>query len=91
MQQFCTYGSVRGALGNRRPYRDKSPFTFTDSRRGRLPYTGYQHYSCVALFLAHGRWNGVAQVHRAAAFAHVVDVPGRDLYLDVAFHHALAT
>jgi hypothetical protein len=22
MQQFCTYGSVRGALGNRRPYRD---------------------------------------------------------------------
>ena len=26
MQQFCTYGSVRGALGNRRPYRDKSRF-----------------------------------------------------------------
>ena len=25
MQQFCTYGSVRGAPGNRRPYRDKSP------------------------------------------------------------------
>src|SRR5208337_1949845 len=24
MQQFCTYGSVRGAPGNRRPYRDKS-------------------------------------------------------------------
>jgi hypothetical protein len=24
MQQFCTYGSVRGALGNRRPYRDKT-------------------------------------------------------------------
>jgi len=24
MQQFCTYGSVRGALGNRRPYRDKN-------------------------------------------------------------------
>jgi hypothetical protein len=23
MQQFCTYGSVRGALGNQRPYRDK--------------------------------------------------------------------
>jgi hypothetical protein len=22
MQQSCTYGSVRGALGNRRPYRD---------------------------------------------------------------------
>ena len=22
MQQFCTYGSVRGALGNRCPYRD---------------------------------------------------------------------
>src|SRR5271157_2936452 len=25
MQQFCTYGSVRGAPGNRRPYRDKTP------------------------------------------------------------------
>jgi len=25
MQQFCTYGSVRGALGNQRPYRDKRP------------------------------------------------------------------
>ena len=24
MQQFCQYGSVRGATGNRRPYRDKS-------------------------------------------------------------------
>jgi hypothetical protein len=24
MQQFCTYGSVRGAPGNRRPYRDKT-------------------------------------------------------------------
>jgi hypothetical protein len=22
MQQFCTYGSVRGAMGNRRPYRE---------------------------------------------------------------------
>jgi hypothetical protein len=26
MQQFCTYGSVRGASGNRRPYRDKIEF-----------------------------------------------------------------
>jgi hypothetical protein len=25
MQQSCTYGSVRGASGNRRPYRDKTP------------------------------------------------------------------
>jgi hypothetical protein len=24
MQQSCTYGSVRGALGNWRPYRDKT-------------------------------------------------------------------
>jgi hypothetical protein len=24
MQQFCPYGSARGASGNRRPYRDKS-------------------------------------------------------------------
>jgi hypothetical protein len=26
MQQSCMYGSVRGALGNRRPYRDNIPF-----------------------------------------------------------------
>ena len=26
MQQFCTYGSVRGAPGNRRPYRDTAAF-----------------------------------------------------------------
>jgi len=25
MQQFCTYGSVRGAVSNGRPYRDKRP------------------------------------------------------------------
>jgi hypothetical protein len=25
MQQSCTYGSVRGASGNWRPYRDKRP------------------------------------------------------------------
>jgi len=24
MQQYCPYGSVRGAPGNRRPYRDKT-------------------------------------------------------------------
>jgi hypothetical protein len=24
MQQFCTYGSVRGAVSNGRPYRDKT-------------------------------------------------------------------
>ena len=28
MQQFCQYGSVRGATGNRRPYRDIS-YTLT--------------------------------------------------------------
>jgi hypothetical protein len=27
MQQFCTYGSVRGAVSNGRPYRDKTPFS----------------------------------------------------------------
>jgi len=27
MQQFCTYGSVRGASENRRPYRDKNRAT----------------------------------------------------------------
>ena len=28
MQQSCPYGSVRGAAGNRRPYRDESPAAF---------------------------------------------------------------
>ena len=40
MQQFCTYGSVRGAPGNRRPYRDKSlrslhPLSYLPPVRGR--------------------------------------------------------
>ena len=26
MQQSCTYGSVRGAAGDRRPYRDEAIF-----------------------------------------------------------------
>jgi len=35
MQQSCTYGSVRGALGNRRPYRDKkAPTAPSRSRLG---------------------------------------------------------
>jgi len=37
MQQSCTYGSVRGALGNWRPYRDKrdlNPLKTTFSERG---------------------------------------------------------
>ena len=28
MQQFCKYGSVRGAAGDRRPYRDPALFLF---------------------------------------------------------------
>ncbi len=34
MQQFCTYGSVRGASGNRRPYRDKSRSAGNHLERG---------------------------------------------------------
>ena len=37
MQQSCTYGSVRGAPGDRRPYRDKRL-----GRRKRLPHQGWQ-------------------------------------------------
>ena len=33
MQQFCPYGSVRGALGNQRPYRDNTRCGGTASRR----------------------------------------------------------
>jgi hypothetical protein len=35
MQQFCKYGSVRGAAGNRRPYRDP------ESAKGVTPFTCY--------------------------------------------------
>ena len=31
MQESCTCGSVRGALGDLRPYRDKGRATVTDS------------------------------------------------------------
>jgi hypothetical protein len=31
MQQFCTYGSVRGAVSNGRPYRDKTNWAGADS------------------------------------------------------------
>ena len=43
------------------------------------------------LLLADRRGNGIAQVHGAAAFADVVDIPRRDFHFHVAFHHALAT
>jgi hypothetical protein len=33
MRQFRTYGSVRGALGNGRPYRDQSLLVFAEGRR----------------------------------------------------------
>jgi hypothetical protein len=32
MQQSCTYGSVRGAAGDRRPYRDESLASHRDGR-----------------------------------------------------------
>jgi hypothetical protein len=35
MREFRTYGSVRGALSNERPYRDSRPL-FTDISRQRV-------------------------------------------------------
>ena len=32
MQQFCQYGSVRGATGNRRPYRDNTYTPMLETR-----------------------------------------------------------
>ena len=32
MREICTYGSVRGALSNERPYRDISPANRTGAR-----------------------------------------------------------
>ena len=34
MRESRTYGSVRGALGNERPYRDRTVFPNTDESRG---------------------------------------------------------
>ena len=34
MQQCCSYGSVRGAAGNRRPYRDTRAVRWPVARRG---------------------------------------------------------
>jgi hypothetical protein len=34
MQQHCTYGSVRGATGDCRPYRDDTQFVHADVQDG---------------------------------------------------------
>ena len=55
MQQSCTYGPVRGASGNRRPYRDKS----TNSGEScnpryaelRMRRSEYAHRHCKCLYL----------------------------------------
>jgi hypothetical protein len=50
MQQFCMYGSVRGALGNWRPYRDNSQSRPKTGFRGRLEgYPNHQPASGGAL------------------------------------------
>src|SRR5215831_3832399 len=36
MRESCTYGSVRGALSNERPYRDRREFITRRGRRGSL-------------------------------------------------------
>jgi hypothetical protein len=38
MQQFCTYGSVRGVPGNRHPYRDESAGKSRQRVKGESPY-----------------------------------------------------
>lgn len=37
MQESCTCGSVRGASGNRRPYRDRSGFALFTRQSASLP------------------------------------------------------
>jgi hypothetical protein len=51
MQENCTCGSVRGALGNRRPYRDSEVYDRRDvwvglTPTGRLQAShGYRHWA----------------------------------------------
>jgi hypothetical protein len=42
MQQSCTYGSVRGASGNRRPYRDKRALQDLKHSQAEARATSYQ-------------------------------------------------
>jgi hypothetical protein len=56
MQQSCTYGSVRGARGNRRPYRDKR-YSVKASQPGQEAYVKHFRgvpYARIAGFLAFG-------------------------------------
>jgi len=52
MQECCTCGSVRGALGNRRPYRDTSPARRVSNRtlfgRGLLNHKTTDHQAVSA-------------------------------------------
>jgi hypothetical protein len=42
MRESCTYGSVRGARGNSRPYRDGAcPIAFAARRKSRRDIRGY--------------------------------------------------
>jgi hypothetical protein len=52
MQQFCIYGSVRGASGNRRPYRDKvvAGNHFRSAKYFNSRESGWRKWSPVPLF-----------------------------------------
>ena len=43
MQQFCTYGSVRGAVSNGRPYRDKSASRAKNAAKPPAPPRHFKH------------------------------------------------
>ena len=47
MQQSCTYGSVRGAAGDRRPYRDASLASHRLRRGAPLPRRDDREYRAV--------------------------------------------
>jgi len=47
MQECCTCGSVRGALGNQRPYRDSCPVT-RRSIKGAPCGVGFEYFSSTA-------------------------------------------
>ena len=61
MQQSCTYGSVRGASGNRRPYRDEIRRSFTSFTQAAAEngvsriYVGYHFRNAVNEGIKHGR------------------------------------
>ena len=52
MRESCTYGSVRGALSNERPYRDRSVPTIADDARQSMVGTAKSAFAHPTLLIS---------------------------------------